>query len=238
MKIESYIKAGGIAPFAFAETLTKVGSVIDVMAAAAPALSRPRWRMQGDTLEEAQASEVYAADGQPTGAAVSALENEYRGEETSSLGIWDGSTDESIGASIEVYASGGHFPDTVSISAHGTFIESKDVVARVVAAAAKGFLPGAISAAPDSYVEKQAYPDRPGVGWMIFLPLELSAQQIPEAQEIIPVLSDDGQKRLRTILVSIKDEVFSADNEEHLAAAHNIEARLISMDLLPLLSEI
>ncbi|HDR9337096.1 immunity 52 family protein [Burkholderia multivorans] len=107
-----------------------------------------------------------------------------------------------------------------------------------MAAAAKGFLPGAISAAPDSYVEKQAYPDRPGVGWMIFLPLELSAQQIPEAQEIIPVLSDDGQKRLGTILVSIKDEVFSADNEEHLAAAHNIEARLISMDLLPLLSEI
>ncbi|MDN7945042.1 Imm52 family immunity protein [Burkholderia multivorans] len=59
-----------------------------------------------------------------------------------------------------------------------------------------------------------------------------------EWQEIIPVLSADGQERLGTILVSIKDEVFSADNEEHLTAAHNIEARLISMDLLPLLSEI
>ncbi|WP_258181805.1 immunity 52 family protein [Burkholderia multivorans] len=52
------------------------------------------------------------------------------------------------------------------------------------------------------------------------------------------MLSADGQERLGTILVSIKDEVFSADNEEHLTAAHNIEARLISMDLLPLLSEI
>ncbi|MDN7965871.1 Imm52 family immunity protein, partial [Burkholderia multivorans] len=68
--------------------------------------------------------------------------------------------------------------------------------------------------------------------------LELSAQQIPEAQETIPVLSADGKKRLGTILVSIKDEVFSADNEEHLVAAHNIEARLVSMDLLPLVSEI
>lgn len=103
---------------------------------------------------------------------------------------------------------------------------------------AQEFLPAVISAAPDDYSETQAFPDRPGVGWMIYLPVELTVQQIPEAQEIVPVLSADRKKRLGTILVSIKDEVFSVGNKEHLAVAHNIEARLISMDLLPLLAEI
>ncbi|PRF99728.1 hypothetical protein C6Q14_22580 [Burkholderia ambifaria] len=103
---------------------------------------------------------------------------------------------------------------------------------------AQEFSPAVISAAPDGYAEKQAFQDRPGVGWMIYLPVELTAQQIPEAQEIVPVLSADRKRRLGTILVSIKDEVFSVDNEGHLTVAHNIEARLISMDLLPLLSEI
>ncbi|MDR6504082.1 hypothetical protein J2785_007276 [Burkholderia ambifaria] len=238
MKIDSFIKAGGIEVFAFAQTLAKVGAIVDVMAAAAPDLARPKWRMQGDTLEEAQAGEVYAADGQPSSAAVTALENEYRGEETSSLGIWDGSADESIGASIEVFACGGHFPDTVSIGGRGAFIDNKDLVTNVVVKTAQEFSPAVISAAPDGYSEKQAFQDRPGVGWMIYLPVELTAQQIPEAQEIVPVLSADWKRRLGTILVSIKDEVFSVDNEEHLAVAHNIEARLISMDLLPLLSEI
>ncbi|MGN8190553.1 LysR family transcriptional regulator [Burkholderia cepacia] len=238
MKIDSFIKAGGIEVFAFSQTLAKVGAIVDVMAAAAPELSRPNWRMQGDTLEEAQTGEVYAADGQPSSTAVAALENEYRGEETSSLGIWDGSADDSIGASVEVFACGGHFPDTVSLGARGAFIEHKDTVASIVVKTAQEFLPAVISAAPDGYSEKQAFQDRPGVGWMIYLPVELTVQQIPEAQEIIAVLSADGKRRLGTILVSIKDEVFSADNEEHLAVAHDIEARLISMDLLPLLAEI
>ncbi|WP_063893072.1 Imm52 family immunity protein [Burkholderia ubonensis] len=238
MKIESIIKSGGINALAFAQTLVKVGAVIDVMAAAEPSLVRPSWRMQGDTLADAQASEVYGGDGQPSSTALSALENEYRGETASSLGIWDGSADDSIGASIEVFACGGDFPDTVSVSARGSFIENKDIVADLVARVAQEFAPAVITAAPDGYQEKQAFDDRPGVGWMLYLPFELTAQQIPEAQELIPVHSVDGKKRLGTIVVSIKDEVFSVDNEEHLTVAHNIESRLISMDLLPLLTDI
>lgn len=111
-------------------------------------------------------------------------------------------------------------------------------MASIVVKTAQEFSPAVISAAPDGYSEKQAFQDRPGVGWMIYLPVDLTTQQIPEAQEIVPVLSADRKRRLGTILVSIGDEVFSADNEEHLAVAHNIEARLISMDLLPLLAEI
>ncbi|XHO64657.1 hypothetical protein BCC1697_001068 [Burkholderia gladioli] len=108
----------------------------------------------------------------------------------------------------------------------------------IVTRAALEFMPTAISATPKGYEEQQAFDDRPGAGWMLYLPVELTEQQIPEAQELIPVLSPDGEWRLGTIIVSVEDEPFSVDNEAHLMAAHDIEVRLISMDLLPLLAEI
>ncbi|MFP3747894.1 Imm52 family immunity protein, partial [Achromobacter sp. SIMBA_011] len=85
--------------------------------------------------------------------------------------------DDSIGASVEVFACGGHFPDTVSIGARGAFIDNKNVVVSIVVKTAQEFSPAVISAAPDGYTEKQAFQDRPGVGWMIYLPVDLTTQQ-------------------------------------------------------------
>ncbi|HGL6719820.1 immunity 52 family protein [Burkholderia contaminans] len=239
MKIECTVKAGGIPPADFVQTLNKVGAVIDVIAEGEPALARQNWRMQGDSLEEAQSDEVYRADGTPSPSAIEELQSELGGDTVASFGIWGGQVRKEFGASVEVLACGGDFPDTVTINARGAFVdESKDRVAAIVAQAALEFAPAVISAVPKGYEEQQAFDDRPGVGWMLYLPVELTVQQVPEAQELIPVLSLDGKKRLGTIVVSIKDEPFSVDNEEHLVIAHNIEVRLISMDLLPLLGEI
>ncbi|WP_269504016.1 Imm52 family immunity protein [Burkholderia sp. IMCC1007] len=239
MKIECTIKGGGIPPADFNQTLQKIGAVIDVIAAGEPALSRSAWRMQGDSLEEAQSSVVYQVDGTPSPSAIEELRNELGGDDVASFGIWGGEVRKEFGASVEVLACGGEFSDTVTINARGAFIdESKDRVAAVVARVALEFAPAVISAAPKGYEEKQAFDDRPGVGWMLYLPVELTVQQVPEAQELIPVTGADGKKRLGTIVVSIKDEPFSVDNEEHLTVAHNVEVRLISMDLLPLLGEI
>ncbi|KGX18580.1 immunity 32 family protein [Burkholderia pseudomallei ABCPW 1] len=177
-------------------------------------------------------------DGQPSNTALEALESEYRGEIGSTVGIWDGGAVDDVGASITVFACGGDFPDTVTVGARGAFAENKEHAVAVVKQIVLEFSPAVVTAAPEGYEQKQAFDDRPGVGWMLYLPVELTAQQVPEAQELIAVASADGKKRLGTIVVSIKDEVFSVDNEEHLVAAHNIEARLISLDLLPLLGEI
>lgn len=238
MKFEAIIRSGGVAATDFAQILTKTGAIIDVMAAGEPALARPNWRMKGDSLEEARRSEVYQVDGQPSITALEALESEYRGEIGSTVGIWDGGAVDDVGASITVFACGGDFPDTVTVGARGAFAENKGHVVAVVKQIVLEFSPAVVTAAPDGYEQKQAFDDRPGVGWMLYLPVELTAEQVPEAQELIAVFSADGKKRLGTIVVSIKDEVFSVDNEEHLVAAHNIEARLISLDLLPLLGEI
>ncbi|KGE10828.1 hypothetical protein LA03_07740 [Burkholderia gladioli] len=202
-------------------------------------MSRSSWRMKGYSLEAAQSRGVYEADGTPCSTAIETLRRERADESIASLAIWGGQVNQEFGASIEVLACGGDFPDTVTIEVRGAFVDAKkDAVVAIVTRAALEFMPTAISATPKGYEEQQAFDDRPGAGWMLYLPVELTEQQIPEAQELIPVLSPDGEWRLGTIIVSVEDEPFSVDNEAHLMAAHDIEVRLISMDLLPLLAEI
>jgi Immunity protein 52 len=86
--------------------------------------------------------------------------------------------------------------------------------------------------APLWHSERRIFQDRPGVGWMVYLPRVITAQQVPEARQLLPVVAADGTQR-GTIVVSTTEGPYSDDNPEHLAAAHAIETRLVDQDLLP-----
>ncbi|QBL87300.1 hypothetical protein EYA88_23285 [Burkholderia pseudomallei] len=79
--------------------------------------------------------------------------------------------------------------------------------------------------------EKQVFDDKPGVGWMLYLPKVITQQQVPEARALIPVPAKG--KQTGTIIVSVTDAPFSVDNPEHVAIANRIEIRLVDQDLLP-----
>jgi hypothetical protein len=81
------------------------------------------------------------------------------------------------------------------------------------------------------YGNKQTFKDRPGVGWMLYLPRVFTPQELPEARALLPVF--DGKERLGTIIVSVTDAVFDDNNPEHLQIARDIETRLVSNDWLP-----
>ncbi|MDN7604308.1 hypothetical protein QZM68_31555 [Burkholderia gladioli] len=121
MKIDCIIKSGGIAPTDFSGMFARIGAIIDVMSMAEPLLARPNWRMKGYTLEEAQARAVYALDSGVNRTRLAELEDEYRGKDVSSIGIWLDGRREGLGASIEIMACGGTFPDTVSVDAGAHF---------------------------------------------------------------------------------------------------------------------
>ncbi len=78
---------------------------------------------------------------------------------------------------------------------------------------------------------KLVYEDRPGVGWMLYLPTALDRTAVPEAAATLPVYDDD--KRLGTIVASLADAIFDERNTDHVRLAHAIETRLVSTDLLP-----
>lgn len=82
------------------------------------------------------------------------------------------------------------------------------------------------------YFDKKVFKDRPGIGWMLYLPRVLTVQQVPEARALVPVLGAD-KKQIGTIIVSVTDAPFSDENPEHVKIANSIEIRLVDQDLLP-----
>lgn len=81
------------------------------------------------------------------------------------------------------------------------------------------------------YMQQRVFPKRPGAGWMLYLAREITPSQLPEAQELIPVM--EGGRQKGTIIVSIANEAFCADNPEHVTIANAIEVRLVDQGLLP-----
>ncbi|HEX7908255.1 MAG TPA: hypothetical protein VF534_09235 [Paraburkholderia sp.] len=81
------------------------------------------------------------------------------------------------------------------------------------------------------FARQQVFDDRPGAGWMLYLPREITHAQVPEARRLIPVM--DGGHWKGTIVVSVDDGAFRIDNAEHVASANAIERRLVDLDLLP-----
>lgn len=94
---------------------------------------------------------------------------------------------------------------------------------------------------PFWYGEKAVFKDRPGVGWMLYLPRVLTVQQVPEARALVPVMGKDEKGKDRqagTIIVSVTDDAFSDENPEHVKIANAIEIRLVDQDLLPRYSDL
>lgn len=93
--------------------------------------------------------------------------------------------------------------------------------------------PGAsvIEVGPGQYfLTFKVFPNRPGAGWMIYLPHAITASDLPEAAEIVPVTQDGSQKG--TLIISVANEPFSIDDPEHVKTANAIEVRLADQDLL------
>lgn len=95
---------------------------------------------------------------------------------------------------------------------------------------AKLFSPRAMFVKPASYTP--VFFDKPCVAWMLYLPLQLSNMQVPEAARLEPVHDASGQL-IGTIIVSVADATFDIGNPAHVRIAHDIEVRLTDQDLLP-----
>ncbi|RDU95479.1 hypothetical protein DWV00_28335 [Trinickia dinghuensis] len=81
------------------------------------------------------------------------------------------------------------------------------------------------------YTAHKVFAKRPGAGWMLYLATAITAVELPEAAELVPVTEGDKQKG--TIIISVADELFTVDNPEHVKIANAIEVRLADQDLLP-----
>jgi hypothetical protein len=194
------------------------------------------WFLGGDSFEEAQQYQVFVdgANGQTASKAV--LKQERRGLLQTVVFLWNGEDSTQTGASLSLSVSNSVYPTKLKLSLSGPVSKPRigdwRTTSEFIALLAVRNRPLCITVYHSSgYFKKMAFKDRPGVGWMILLPRVLTQQDVPEARAVVPVVAD--KKQFGTILVSVTDAIFDHRNEEHVAVARAIEARLVSNDWLP-----
>jgi hypothetical protein len=194
------------------------------------------WYLGGKTKEE---SLLYPAfdDVGPTTAALAVLKERAKKEKNvvpmHSIGVWNGEVG-ADGASMGLFVTQGKQPSSLRLETDVPDFLVYTNVLRTTQKIVEIWKPHYASVGSSFY--DPVFRDKPGIGWMLYLPRVISIQQVPEARELVPVMGEDekGQQRQTgTIIVSVSDAPFSCDNVEHVKVANSIEIRLADQDLLP-----
>ncbi|ARK80148.1 hypothetical protein BOC40_06715 [Burkholderia pseudomallei] len=195
-----------------------------------------KWYPPADTPENSLLNEAFDANG-PTTAALAVLRAQEQTDSVGGLritGVWNGKEDD--GAAVMTSSLSVLEGNPICSFKLGTkgveALHNREQALTVL----KGLLaiwPAlAMEFGPYKYFSmQQVFPNKPGAGWMLYLPREIEATQLPEAHELVPVM--EGRTQKGTIIVSVADEAFSADNPEHVKVANAIEVRLADQGLLP-----
>ncbi|KAB0325414.1 immunity 52 family protein [Janthinobacterium sp. PLB04] len=233
----SYKRDGTRTSLAFRPNVQEIATTIQFLNKTA-AFGK-NWFLSQDTKEKSFLYPVFDASGELTTAAEAVLEAEFKGETSRFLSAWNGELGDGEGATMALGFSDSDWPArTFRISDKGQGVKRLgiDGVKELLSLIAGSLRPVFITVARNQYFKKQVFKDRPGVGWMLYLPRVLTTQQVPEARALVPVMATGEQgkdKQIGTIIVSVTDEPFNDENPEHVKIANAIEIRLVDQDLLP-----
>ncbi|AYR24430.1 Imm52 family immunity protein [Herbaspirillum rubrisubalbicans] len=158
----------------------------------------------------------------------------YRGEPASScrhVTLWNGVMEEGEGASIAYqFNHEDGAPEILSLSVPDMSAWNAAGVVQIIEVAVRLYAPRVLFVQPATY--QSVFRDKPSVAWMLYLPLQLSSMQVPEAARLEPVHDANG-RLIGTIIISVADAIFDIDNPDHVRIAHDIEVRLTDQNLLP-----
>ena len=189
------------------------------------------WHPSGPTPESILLNRAFDHDG-PTVAAVAIADQiNPPDQEISSASISIG--EEGRGGCLfhSSLSWDGLFPSTFDADIQATaLLDSSDKAIALIDSILSIWHPFALTLQPFQYRNKQVFKDRRGMGWMLFLPVAIEPNQVPEAAHVLPRTTDDG--RAGTLIVSV-DEVFDIANPDHVRIANDIEIRLVDQDLYP-----
>jgi hypothetical protein len=195
------------------------------------------WSPPADTPEDARRNQAFDRDG-PTPAALAIVEEEERSDPANGfryLGIWNGYKEEG-GSSVLLGLKQADGPGNCTFRLQAQAVpslSSKANLIKVLTGLSLQWQPPFIVVDPGNYGTRQkVFADRPGAGWLLYLPGRITRAQVPEAAELLPVLNEDGQQR-GTIIVSVAGDAFDDENPAHIQVANAIEIRLADQDLLP-----
>ena len=206
-----------------------------------PTLAPEHWLIAAEDREGSRQHLVFSASG------VRASALQYLTEKNSSHAVakwatlWNGHEELNQSASLSLwYALVDRRPCTVDVGFDSppgaSRLGGPAHVVEFFIAACKLYRPVCAWIWNPYHAYQPAFSDRPGVGWMLYLPRALTTQQVPEARSLIPVMANDDRHishQIGTVIVSVTDKPFDETNPEHARIANAIEVRLVDQDLLP-----
>jgi hypothetical protein len=204
-----------------AKTLTNLGFPLD------------EWFPPADTPANCLLNKAFTETGPSIAAlAMARADKDNRATDLRSLSVWNGKEDEG-GAVYTAMYNTGPIPSNLYFSCEGIkpFLDYQNVI-KLVQGIVSLWKPMLVQVAPAEYLAKSVFQDRPGAGWMVYLPFAIDAQRVPEAAQVLKIMDETGKKRLGTLIVTVA-ETFDMQNQEHIKRANAIETRLVDQDLLP-----
>lgn len=201
------------------------------------------WFLSSDkSKQDALLYEAFDGKG-PTDVALAVLHEKSKGvSDVRSISLWNGAESDAETATLSSRVNTLGRPDTVEFALRvAPDIDQWAVPVGWMKRAIAIWHPNTCSFSPCWYSDHKVFEDRPGMGWMLYLPRALNARQVPEARALVPVdgLDENGKNtQIGTIIVSVTDEPFSDENPEHVNIANAIEIRLADQDLLPRYAEL
>ncbi|TWI62535.1 immunity protein 52 of polymorphic toxin system [Pseudoduganella lurida] len=153
------------------------------------------------------------------------------------MGVWNGK-DRDGGASFTITYTKPAIPSNLEFQAEGheSLLDTANVISFVTAIVRK-WSPETVQVGPIGYDDTSVFTDRPAVGWMLYLPIAISTQQVPEAAALMPITGNESSSSKGTLVISV-DEPFMIKNQEHVTKANAIETRMVDQDLLPTFAQL
>lgn len=161
------------------------------------------WCPPSNTPENSRLNSAFNANGPTTAAlALAHAGKSNRAKDLRTLGVWNGEEDEG-GITYTTTYNTGRIPANLLLSQENVpAFKSYQNVTRVVRAMVLIWNPMLVKVTPWGYDKHQIFKDRPPVGWMIYLPFEVTSMQVPEAAQLVHIENRQKKRDHGTLIIS------------------------------------
>ncbi|MCW7762949.1 Imm52 family immunity protein [Photorhabdus luminescens] len=197
------------------------------------------WFLKGYSRKEALKHIVFDEQG-PTDEAVSYFEKSYKKYFPSLIeGIWDGEKDE-LSSSVSYNKLSTKGPNWVRLELNLKIDSSQLGIARLIEfveylATSRDFPYIQVETNEYTLRNKQVFPDRLSVGWMLYQPRIIDKSYLPMVEDVLPVYQNNEQ--IGTLIIT-KKGIFDGRDQDDIDKSNDVEIQLVNLGLLPLITEV
>ncbi|KMW72271.1 hypothetical protein TI10_14955 [Photorhabdus luminescens subsp. luminescens] len=197
------------------------------------------WYLTGYSRKEALKHIVFDEKG-PTEKTVSYFEKSYKKDFPLLIeDMWDGEED-NLSSGISYSKQSIKRPNWVKLELNLKIDSSQFSIFRLIElveylATSRDFPYIQVETNEYTLRNKQVFPDRLSVGWMLYQPRIIDKSYLPIAEDVLPVYQNNEQ--IGTLIIT-KKGIFDGRDQDDIDKSNDVEIQLVNLGLLPLITEV